>query len=68
MFPQRESRDVAHRQVICCKAKVGGALPKRRAVEIPVNDLIVKALPVRYVQHAGKRGVVAHHYLNRSDD
>ena len=68
MFPQRESRDVAHRQVISCKAKVGGALPKRRAVEIPVNDLIVKALPVRYVQHAGKRGVVAHHYLNRSDD
>ena len=43
-------------------------MPKRLAVEIPVNDLIVKALPVRYVQHAGKRGVVAHHYLNRSDD
>ena len=68
MFSQRESRDVAHRQVIGCKAKVGGALPKRLAVEIPVNDLIVKALPVRYVQHAGKRGVVAHRYLNRSDD
>ena len=43
-------------------------MPKRLAVEIPVNDLIVKALPVRYVQHAGKRGVVAHHYLNRFDD
>jgi len=43
-------------------------LPKKFAVEIPVNDLIVKALPVRHVQDAGKRGVVAHHYLNRSDD
>jgi hypothetical protein len=68
MFSHRKSRDVADRQVVCCKAKVGGALPKRFAVEIPVNDLIVKALPVRYVQDAGKRGVVAHHYLNRSDD
>ncbi len=68
MFSQRKSRDVADRQVVRCKTKVGGALPKRLAVEIPVNDLIVKALPVRYVQHAGKRGVVAHHYLNGSDD
>jgi hypothetical protein len=68
VFSKRESRDVADRQVVCCKAKVGGALPKRLAVEIPVNDLLVKALPVRYVQHAGKRGVVAHHHLNRSDD
>ena len=68
MFSQRKSRDVADRQVICSKTKVGGALPKRLAVEIPVNDLIVKALPVRYIQNAGKRSVVAHHYLNRSDD
>ena len=68
MFSKRKSRDVADRKVVRCKTKVGGALPKRLAVEIPVNDLIVTALPVRYVQHAGKRGVVAHHYLNRSDD
>ena len=68
MFSHRKSRGVADRQVVRCKAKIGGALPKRFAVEIPVNDLIVKALPVRYVQDAGKRGVVADHYPNRSDD
>ncbi len=68
MFSRRESRDVADRQVVRCKAKVSGALPKRRAVEIPVNELIVKALPVRCVQNAGKRSVVAHRYFDRSND
>jgi hypothetical protein len=47
---------------------VSGALAKMRAIEIPINDLIVKALPVQYVQNAGERSVIAHRYLNRSND
>jgi hypothetical protein len=67
MLSGRQHRDVADRKVVRSKTKIGGALPKGLAIEVPVDDLIVKTLSVRCVQNAGKRGVVTDHHLNRSD-